>query len=73
MLGILENLNIEVLNLGGNGIGATRTYRFVDSMVKLFKEENLIHMDISHDNINKEFCEVIANAPTRTIPYMEYT
>ena len=60
--GILENFNIKILNLGWNNIGHFKSTDCINILCKMLKEENLIHLDISHNGLNKEQCSVISQA-----------
>jgi hypothetical protein len=57
---VKDNFTVKMLDVGWNAIGSFRTKKFADELGQLFTEENLIHIDISHNNINSECCNIIA-------------
>lgn len=49
-----------MLNLGWNTIGNFQSKLFAEKLSQTFKDDNLIHLDISHNNLSKESCSIIA-------------
>ena len=61
---VKENFTIRVLDLGWNSLGTFRSKQFADTLAKLFNEENLLHIDISHNGLDFESCSIIAKSLT---------
>lgn len=57
---VKENFTMKMLDIGWNAIGSFRYKQFAECLAKLFTEENLIHIDISHNNLNYECCKIMA-------------
>ena len=60
MSGIQENFGIKILNLGWNTIGNFQSKSFAEKLSSVLKDDNIIHLDISHNNLGKESCSIIS-------------
>ncbi len=49
-----------MLDLGWNSLGTFRAKQFAEMLAKLFTEENLLHLDISHNALDFECCTLIS-------------
>ena len=62
--------NIKVLDLSWNSIGLSKKKAFSQKLAEVLStQENLIHLDLSHNQIKKEDCSIIAQglAPNHTL------
>jgi hypothetical protein len=53
--------NLKVLDLSWNSIGLSRNKAFAHKLADTFQtQENLVHLDLSHNQLKKEDCSIIA-------------
>ncbi len=53
--------NLRVLDLSWNSIGQSKKKTFATKLAEVFAtQENLVHLDLSHNKIRKEDCSIIA-------------
>ena len=57
---VRENFTVKMLDIWWNSLGSFRGRQIKESLSKLFSEENLIHIDISHNGLNYDCCNIIS-------------
>ena len=61
MESIKEYYRIKSLDLSWNSLGTNKGMVFANAMVELFPTENLVHLDISHNQLSYEACQKISD------------